>query len=193
MLTAASHHDLDDPVAHQRKIIRHAVVDLLTKAGTSAGTRVQATRLDPHKKSELPAISVYTMREPVAPASAEHEPRELTREVEVEISGWVAHSDAYPVDDAMDDLAEQIEAAMDGDRFIGGAAAESILESTELAIQGEGAPLIGIVTLTYTVTYRTSPAAPELDDFTRVGVTHRIVGTSDDNAAHDTFVVQEPQ
>jgi hypothetical protein len=47
------------------------------------------------------------------------------------------------------------------------------------------------VTLTYSVTYRTSPVAPTLDDFTRAGVVHRPVGASDDNAAHDTFVVQE--
>lgn len=183
-------------MAHPRKLIRQAVVAQLAGA-TAAGARVQGTRVEPHRKSQLPAISVYTLREPVdLDASAGTAPRELTRDVKVEIVGWVAHSDANPVDDAMDDLAEQIEAAMDADPYLGGKAGDSVLEETVMQVledDGRSDPLIGIVTLTYSVTYRTSPAAPDdLDDFNRVGATHQIVGAGDDNAAHDEFVVQEP-
>ncbi len=183
-------------MAHPRKLIRHALVALLTNA-TAAGARVQGTRVEPHKKSQLPAISVYTLREPVdQDASANTAPRELTRDVKVEITGWVAHSDALPVDDAMDDLAEQIEAVMDADPYLGGTAGESVLESTEMQVvedDGRSDPLVGIVTLTYSVTYRTSPAAPaNLDDFITVDATHKIAGgVADTVPAIDQFTVQE--
>jgi hypothetical protein len=182
-------------MAHPRKEIRHAVVALLTNA-TAADARVQGTRVEPHKKSQLPAISVYTLREPVdQDASAGTAPLELTRDVKVEITGWVAHSDELPVDDAMDDLAEEIEAAMDADRYLGGKAGDSILEETVMQVleeDGRSDPLIGIVTLTYSVTYRTSPAAPsDLEDFLSVDAKHRIAGAVEANQARDQFVVQE--
>lgn len=185
-------------MAHPRKLIRQAVVALLTNAATAAGVRVQGTRVEPHKKSQLPAISVYTLSEAVDPTSAETAPRELTRAVKVEITGWVAHSDALPVDDAMDDLAGQIEAAMDTDRYLSGAAGDSVLEGTEMQVveeDGRSDPLVGIVTLTYGVTYRTSPTNAEAfpsDAFVTVGATTRIAGgVSDTVAAIDQF--QEAQ
>lgn len=179
-------------MAHPRKLIRHAIVGLLTNA-TSAGTRVSATRVDPHKKTELPALSVYTLSEPVDPASAITSPRELTREVKVEIAGWVAHSQALPVDDAMDDLAEQIELAMDADPYILGTAGDSVLENTEMTVEA-GDPLVGIVTLTYSVTYRTFvDQTVATDDFLRAGVTTKVVGGVADTAPlSDLVTVQEP-
>lgn len=179
-------------MAHPRKVIRHAVVDLLTAASTAAGARVFATRVEPIKRTALPTISVYTLGEPVRPGADQTAPRELTRDVKVEIAGWVAHSDSLSVDDAMDDLAEQIEAAMDADPYLGGAAGDSVLESTEIEVRDDGERLIGIVALTYSVTYRTSPEAPaDLDDFLRAGVTHQIVGAEANNTASDLVTVQE--
>lgn len=184
-------------MAHPRKLIRHAIVAQLIAASTAAGARVTGTRVEPHnRKTGLPAISVYTLREPVdQDQSAQTSPRELTRDVKVEIVGWVAHSDALPVDDAMDDLAEQIEAAMDGDPYLGGEAADSILEETVMQVvedNGSSDPLVGVVALTYSVTYRTSPAAPaDLADFLSVDAKHRIVGAVEENQARDQFVVQE--
>lgn len=183
-------------MAHQRKLIRQAVVALLISANTAAGSRVQGTRVEPHKKSQLPAVSVYTLSEPVAPESAVTSPRELTRELKLEITGWVAHTDGIPVDDAMDNLAEQIEAAMDVDQYLGGKAADSILEETEMQViedDGRSDPLVGIVTLTYSVTYRTAPAAPaNLDDFLSVDATQKIAGGVPSTVSpNDQFIVQE--
>ncbi|HET9063672.1 MAG TPA: hypothetical protein VFO62_10325 [Candidatus Binatia bacterium] len=181
-------------MAHPRKLIRHAVVALLTNA-TAAGARVKDTRVEPHRKGALPAIAVYTLREPVNQDVSGGAPLELTRDVKVEIAGFVGVRDPDTVADELDDLAEQIEAAMDNDRYLGGLAADSILESTEMQVReedGASDPLIGIITLTYSVTYQTSPAVPDdLEDFLRVGAEHRIVGAVAANAANDAFTVQE--
>lgn len=180
-------------MAHPRSLIRHTVVALL-RGATAAGLRVSATRIEPHKRSQLPAISVYTLREPVDPDRSVTSPRELTRELKVEITAWVAHSDAIPADDAMDAIAEQIEASMDHERYLDGTVADSILENTEMQIvedDGRSDPIVGIVTLTYSVTYRTSALDPVLADFLTVDAAHRIVGAVEANQANDQFTVQE--
>lgn len=179
-------------MAHQRKLIRHAVVALLTGT-TLAGARVYGTRVDPLKRA-LPAISVYTLNDPVDESASSD--REQMHELELEIAGWVAHTDAVPADDAMDDLAEQIEALMLADPYLGRTAGEVRLAGTTMEIReddGRSSPLVGIVVLTYAVTYRADlVAAPPADLFLRVGATHRIVGADDEIAAQDQFVVQEP-
>lgn len=179
---------------HQRRVIREAVVTILTAAATSAGARVSKTRVDPHKKTELPALSVYTLSETTDPDSENTAPRELLRTLKLEIAGWVGHTTALPVDDALDALAEQIEAAMDADPYLGGAAGDSILEATEITIKEDdrGDPLVGIITLTYSITYRTFvDTTVAADAFERGAVTTRIVGAGVDNAAND--VIEVPQ
>lgn len=180
-------------MAHQRELIRHAVVTLLTGANTAAGSRVVGTRVEPHQQRLLPAISVYTLSESVDQDSALRSPIELTRELKLEITAWVAHADAFPVDDAMDDLAEQIEAAMASDYYIAGTVADQILESTEMQVvedDGRSDPLVGIVTLTYAITYRTVPAdmGVGLDDFLTVNAQQKVIGgVTDTPVAADLF------
>lgn len=267
-------------MAHQRKLIRQAVVALLASAGTAAGARVKGTRVEPIRAGQLPSISVYALSE--SSDSAETAPIELTRELKLEIAGWVAHADAHPVDDAMDDLAEQIEAAMSSNYWLtlasaitavdhttgnitipahglttGGSAVgiaagpggaipggfptlidyflivvdantvqlassiKNLINGTALTFSSNGTlplsllvgtasdqeltdtvmqvleddgksdPLLGIVALTYTITYRTSPAAMRpFVDLNTVNVTQTVVGgVSDAAPVEDQFTV----
>ena len=180
---------------HQRRIIRDAIAAQLI-GKTAAGPRVTRARVDPHQRRLLPAISVYTPSESVDPDSMTRRPRELTRELAVEIVGWVAHSEANPAIEALDDLAEQIEAVIDIDPYLGGAAGlgGAVLQSTEVKIEGEDNSdlLVGVVVLTYTVPYVTSPAATaELAEFLRAGVTTVVDGATVDNAANDVIEVRQ--
>ena len=179
-------------MAHPRKLVRHAVVARLVNA-TAANDRVQGTRVEPHRKAPLPAISVYTLNDDVDEEVSSD--AEDTHELQLEITGWVAHSDAIPVDDAMDDLAEQIEAVIANDPYLGGASGETRLRNTRMQVvedNGRSDPMIGIVALTYAVTYRTDRVAqPPLDDFLSVDAKHRIVGAVEANQGRDIFVVQE--
>lgn len=271
-------------MAHQRKLIRQAVVALLAGAGTAAGARVKGTRVEPNKAALLPAISVYTLSESTTSDSDMTAPIELTRELKLEVAGWVAHTDAHPVDDAMDDLAEQIEAAMASNYYLTLASAITAIDHTtgnitlpahglstagsQIAIatgaggvipaglsplaehwaivvdantiqladsiahalagiavaftgngtlplnilvgtvvdqmltdtvmqvledDGKSDPLLGIVALTYSITYRTNPAtAGGLGDFVTADVKQELVGgVADTTIAEDTFTVEE--
>ena len=185
-------------MAHPRKLIRQTVTALLANAGTVAGARVRSTRVDPHKRSQLPAISVYTLGETTEGDSAQTAPIELTRNLKLEIAAWVAHSDELSVDDAMDDVAEEIEAAMASDYYLVDTVAAQMLESCAMQLveeDGRSDPLVGIVILTYAITYRTYPleaGATPTPDFVTVDATQTLVGgVTDTVPAEDTFTVLE--
>lgn len=182
-------------MAHPRKLIRKAVVALLVGANTAAESRVFPTRVPPIRKTELPAIAVYTEDEETDQDSMTTAPRELKRDVDMSIELFVANSDGYSIDDAMDDLAEQVEAAMNGNRYLSGTASESVLAATESGVaEGSADPLIGISKLTYRVTYRSDTATGVAnDDFLRVDAKYQVVGgVSDTHVDEDTFSVRSP-
>ncbi len=171
----------------------------LIAAATSAGSRVYDTRVDPLPQSVLPAICVYTLREEIDQDETEGTaPRELVRVARMEVAGFVGGADAAVLAAAVDDLAEQIEAAVNADPYLGGTASDSILDDTEIEIraeEGRSDPLVGIVTLTFLVTYHSTVAvaADSLDDFMTVGQDTKVVGgiPGDTKPASDLFTVQE--
>ena len=168
---------------HQRKVIRKAIVQALTDK-TSAGPRVSTTRVDDYQESELPAISVYTSSE-LVDGDSRTSALELTRELTVDIVGAVAVRSTEQLEDELDDFAAEIEAVFDSDPYIGGPASVSVLAATEPSIKLGGDTPIGFITLSYTVTYRTTPTPVDLDKFELANTTTRIVGAADGNAAHD--------
>lgn len=182
---------------HQRQLIRQAAVAALLD-NTSAQSRVSATRVTPFKKGSPPVLAVYTLTEEVdVEESLSRAPRELQRTLNLVVEGWVSPEPGNPVDDAVDALALEVEAAMDADPYLSSTAADSCLESTEVEVLQDGERLVGHVTLTYAVQYQTKiPAeAPELDDFVTAGTTYQVQGgvAGDDGTqpAEDVFTVQE--
>ena len=190
---------------HQRLVIRHAVRDRLLGA-TAAEDRVFTTRLVPYRRTKLPAIAVYTRAEPVDPESRNTAPRELTRNLQLVIEVAVAEGSSVrgvPVavdqlDDALDGLAVEVERVMDADPWLGGAAGDSLLTSTDVdvIVDVDGRALeqpIGLVTLTYAITYRTQapdPADVPLDDFKRATIRHDLSGiVSPKNVAEDDITL----
>lgn len=172
-------------MAHPRKLIRVAVVALLVAARTAAGSRVNPTRVEPHKKSQLPAIGVYTLSDSVDEANSTA--TEAKHELELEVVAWVGHTDSAPADDAMDDIAEQIENAMRSDPFLGGKAAHEVtFKGTAMEIvedDGRSDPTVGIVVLTYSVKYfSTIVADAPTDIFRTAKVTDKLTGGVPDTA-----------
>ncbi len=157
-------------MSHPRRDIRAAVADLLTNA-TAAGARVFRTRTTPYRRLESPAISVYTRSESVDPASKSTAPRELTRTLMLAVEVAVKMGGA--VDDTLDDIAIAIERAIDADPTFGGVCSDSILSSTDIGVDEAGDKPIGMMVLTYAVTYFTdAPSAADvtLDDLKTVDV-----------------------
>lgn len=186
---------------HQRKVIRDAAVTALLNH-TPAGSKVKSTRVDPYRASELPAIAVHTPSDAIDEANTTSQ--ELSRDLVLEVVAWVVDSDANPAEDQMDAMAESVEAAMDSDRYLGGACGRDglVLQSTEMAIASEmdgrrfEQPR-GVLRLTYTAPYLTSRVAQgALADFSTAATTTAINGlpvdTADppvDNAIRDVIAI----
>lgn len=186
-------------MAHERKLIRAAIVAKLAAKVASVATRVTKTRLEPVRTAELPCINVYTTDvETVSEDSATSSPRELTRTARIAIDCW-AKADAN-VDDVVDDLAEEVEAAMDDDVFfvLGNAVTieDVILSSTEIGLSNQGERPMGVAHLEYAVTYRTGIRRPApTDKFNQADTRISIDGAqAPDDQTHDfrTGINQEP-
>lgn len=134
-------------MAHPRELIRQYVAALLVSAGTSAGARVYETRVEPHKKSGLPAISVYTLNDPIDEETSSE--MEEVHKLPLEVVLWAAP-------DAVDTLEDQVKAAMRAAPYLGGLANDvtfggSVMEVVE--DDGRSDPLVAIDVLSYTVAY----------------------------------------
>lgn len=179
-------------MAHQRQLIREAVrAQLLGK--TAAADRVYETRTVPWRTVELPAISIYTLDETIDPDSRQTAPRELTRQLRLQVLGVVRVG--ANVDDQLDALAEEVERAIDADPNFAGTAFDSILQSVQLAVDIQGDRPVGELQMVYAVTYNTdAPKAaditPPLVDFGRAHITTDLGGTThaDDQAVDDVVV-----
>ena len=174
---------------HQRQVIRAAVLAILLNA-TTAGARVYATRVLPYQMTELPVIAIYTLQDDVADSSRSTAPRELTRSLSLNIEAWVAPG--TNVDDAMDDIALEIENLMHADPYLGDVCVDSLLTATTTESVEDVDRELGIVILTYDVTYRTdAPEAPVgMDDFNTADTIYQV--SEDANDANDSVTVQVP-
>lgn len=179
-------------MAHPRKLIRQAVVTLLSGA-TAADARVFKAREVSFKQSELPAVAVYTPDEEVE-TTRSTAPRELERTLQLVVEGVTESGSPSDVDDAADDLSEEIEAALDADPTLGGTATDTLLVRTESDTFSQTGKNHGLVRLTFTVFYETyAPmTAPAADDFNTADIRHNLGGEQDtDDQANDRVTVQE--
>ncbi|MGJ4995733.1 MULTISPECIES: hypothetical protein [unclassified Bradyrhizobium] len=155
-------------MAHPRKLIRVSFVDRLKNSlpdgsfRTRAQSRVYKSRLAPISEEELkedgPAILVYArMEETGKPqdygveGDATHVERNLTLVTEAML---LAGSE---VDDALDDMAEEIEAAIDGFMIPGFESAQIRLIESDIDVVTEQVKRpIGAIGLVWNIKYRTN-------------------------------------
>lgn len=134
---------------HVRTQIRNAVVDTLAGL-TTTGANVFPSRVHAMPDKVLPGLLVYADGEESEP-SGTGPARTLDRELDLVVEGKAkAGAD---IDDVLDTIAEEVEAAMDANRKLGGLCLESYLASTELALSGEGRRRAGSVKMTFKIFY----------------------------------------
>lgn len=163
-------------MAHPRTLIRQAVVAQLIAANTGAGTRVEATREIPHRRGTEPALGVYTPDE-ATDTDRRTAPVRLMRELRIVIEGVIVGLGA--VDDQLDALALQVEAAIDSDDTLGQTAAETLNPQTETEVFEESGKKVGLLRIVYTSIYYTyAPlAVPTPDAFESAIINHNLNGT----------------
>jgi len=152
-------------MAHHRKIIRDAVAAVLTTADTAAGDKVYTSRSRPVPEQTLkqsPVLSVYTADETSRKTADSHA---LERVLMVSIEGLAAGGD--DLDDTLDNLAEQVEAAINANPNPDNLLTESLaLTGTTSEISSRGNLQVGAFRMDFECTYMT-PIIDEGDPGTR--------------------------
>lgn len=143
---------------HVRRQIRERVATTLTGLATT-GSKVYQSRVYPLAANNLPGLLVYTTSESSDPDMMGAQP-ELERELNLVIEGYA--KTASNLDDVMDGIAKEVEVAMAADTKINSLAKDSYLTDTEIQLTGEGEQPIGMITMNYTVQYRTENNAPDV-------------------------------
>lgn len=141
-------------MSHIRKQIRAEVVATLNAVPTLWG-KVHKTRLRPFAQEDLPRVCVYTMDEK---SESDHTAHSLLRQMSLIVEIVVKGNEL--IDDAIDDIAELIEVALQADRTRAGLAYDTTLTSTSLSINKDGEEKTGHGVMTHAVVYRTSRANP---------------------------------
>lgn len=141
---------------HQRENIRDAIVAAVTSL-TTTGSRVYRTRVYPLASDKLPGLVVYCRSE-----TSEREvliglPSRLVRVAQFVVEGYARAT--ADVDETLDDIASEVETAIGGAQFTG-AARDCTLISTDIDFSNGGDVPLGIVRMTFAVTYRTSETNP---------------------------------
>ncbi len=143
--------------AHQRKLIRQAVVSVLKSGVPAVSNRVFPQRKIPLEESKLPAILVYTTSENVEKLDNINYKRTLKLSIEIINDG----DDEITVAESLDDLAQSVELTVLDNEFFNDTIHMSILTSSEEAFEDQGKNIVGAVRLQYDLIYYTESVADE--------------------------------
>lgn len=141
---------------HARQQIRDAVVTICTGLGL-IGARVYASRQYPMASAELPGLCVYTTQEASQPEIM-RSPRRLIRELSIVVECYARATDG--VDNALDNIAAQVEAAIGTDPTLGSKVRRVHISQTETMMTNDGEQPVGVARLTFTAEYATFENAP---------------------------------
>lgn len=139
-------------MAHKRSQIRTAVVNAVTGLATTAG-RVYASRVWPTDDSALPCLLVNTDSEQVSRVALGR----TDRRVRVAIRAIAKLSAS--LDATLDQIALEVEVAMQANASLGGHAADLELTDIEIEMDALDKP-VGVLTLAYAVTYFSAEGNP---------------------------------
>ncbi len=138
-------------MSHARQKIRDAVVTLVTGL-TTTGSRVFDTRLYNLEPSEdLPGLVIYNKNE--SSERSDFSPNNYSRELEVIIEGYAETNSL--VENVLDTISLEVENVMGANPLLSNTATTSELNATEIEFDVMGEKPIGIIRLTYSVTYYT--------------------------------------
>lgn len=141
---------------HQRENVRDAIVSAVTSL-TTTGSRVYRSRIYPLASDKLPGLVVYCRSETSEPELVVGIPRKLVRVAQFVVEGYARAT--ADVDETLDDIAAEVETAIGGSQ-LSNAVRDCTLTNTDIDFADGGDVPLGIIRMTFAVTYRTVENAP---------------------------------
>lgn len=147
-------------MSHVREQIRDAVVLAVTYLDSTA-RRVFRSRVYPMDSESLPGICVYTQNESSSPYTVGGL-KSVTTYLRIMSVSVEAYAKAgTDLDNTLDDIAVEIETAIATNAALNALVEDVVLSSTEIDIMGGDTELpVGVLKLSYDITYRTTLADP---------------------------------
>ena len=136
-------------MAHKRQSIRERVASTLTGL-TTTGSNVFQSRVYPIENTKLPCLLIYTREETSEPLTT-NPPRAIEKILSLVVEGYVKANSNF--DDTIDTICEEVEEALFTDRLINNLALDSFLINTDISYNAEGDNPLGIVVMTFQITY----------------------------------------
>ncbi|WAP69043.1 hypothetical protein [Jiella pelagia] len=173
----------------ERKDIRKAFKSAL-EGKTQAGFKVFTSRAQALSPSDLPCIVVYSRSEAVEEYNAA--PLEYKRTVSIAIE--IIANGLRELDDALDDIAEDVERVVFSDDTLGGACSDIRLSQVEMDITSEGDTPIGSCRLTFDcIYYKEAPQdlSGALDNFDKAHLRYDISPSDGSNEAEDEVIMPQ--
>lgn len=143
-------------MAHVRQQIREAAATVIT--GLSSGASVHPSRVYDLEAGDLPALKLYTLSEGVERDSLSY-PRGTRRQLQLIVE--VAAKSTTNLDDVLDTLCAEVEAAIAADITLGGLAKDAYLETTTVELNDGGSQPHGMASMSWIVEYRVRETDPE--------------------------------
>lgn len=145
-------------MTHVRKQLRDAVKTLLTGLATT-GANVFTGRTRPVLKGKPPYLLIYTPSESSQPGTLGY-PRMMQRTLTFAIQGIVQDGTGADIEDTLDAIAEEVEAAIGADPTVGGLCKGAFLSSTDIVLENDGEQPVGSIVMFFTANYRTNETTP---------------------------------
>lgn len=141
-------------MTHPRQTIKEAIAQRLKDVKTKAGLHIFIGRAKPLFDSDLPAILIYANDENITTERWDTDGfGELKRELTIFIEAVDYGKD--DLDNKLDELALEIENALDGWHIPNRQSAILRFKATESDLMIEGRTIYGAIRLSYDLTYRT--------------------------------------
>ena len=141
-------------MAHKRTSIRNNVTSTLTGLSTT-GSNVFETRIYPNELAKLPLLNIYSNTETSELSSI----GKIERNLEIMVEGFAKAT--ANIDEALDTISKEVEVAMANDLTRGGHAKDTFLSNTEYELENIGNQQLGVIKMTFNVSYLTTKADPE--------------------------------
>lgn len=143
---------------HLRKQIRAAAVTTLTGLSTTS-TRVYDSRARLIQNADLPCLRVYCDDEAIENVTMGPS-RERRREMTLVVEGVLKAN--TNVDDSADQIAKEVEVALDGNNGLGGLVKWIEPKSIAIEFSGEGETIVAVVKMQFQITYYSAKGAPDV-------------------------------
>lgn len=182
-------------MAHPRTEIRKALASMLD-GKTVAQSEVHTNRTRRFRPSDLPAIVLYDAGETAQLYN--ESPREYRRQATIAIDLYVEDKNpdsGPPIDEVLDDFADEVEKALFADTSVDGHADDLRLQETsDVMVSDDQREQLAMVTITWQATYYQE--APEVDpdtlaDYTDSDVDWHIDDDDDEEASDEIALPQD--